>query len=466
MKLDLQFATERDAEDIHELSLLLLKEVGVVFHSDKAIDIFRKHGARVDGNIVCLDQSMVEKAIETAPASFSIHGRDGAAVNIGNGGLVGAQTYGPLHVYRKGKYEKPSHEHFVNFHKLAETSDIVKISNPMSIDVSFVEKERRNLYRLGMTLKYCNKPLYGIVDGGKETMEYSIDIMQKFYGIYDKIISIGLVNTMGPMQVSPDMCEALITYSRRKQALIITSGGVVGANVPQSMASSFIMGNAAILAAITLTQLVNPGTPVVYCGKFASSDLRHMAPAYGGVESMLGCATSQRMAAYYGMPLRSSSSNTESKVLDYQAGSETFMNILSAYLCKVDLMQHACGLLDSMNSIGYEKFILDEEMHLSIQRLMRGYEVNEDTACLEMIREKGPAGKYFGRTTTLGRTDFFIPRYTIRENYNSWLAAGCPTGETLATKTWQERIDKYILPEMNNEQKAIFDHIVPEQYRD
>lgn len=412
-----------------------------------------------------LDKEMVEKAIKTTPPTFEIYGREGDKLTIGDKELKGAQAYGPIYVQREGKYEQASHEHFVNFHKMAETSDIVKISNPMSIDVSFVEPKARNMYRLGTTLKYCKKPLYGIVDGGIETMEKAIDVMQKFYGVSDKIISIGLVNTMGPMQVSPDMCDALITYSRRKQALIITSGGVVGANVPQSMAGSFLMGNAVILAAITLTQLINPGTPVVYCGKFASSDVRQMAPAYGGVESMLGCATSQRMAEYYKLPLRSSSSNTESKVLDYQAGAETFMNIFSAYFCKVDWMQHACGLLDSMNSIGYEKFILDEEMHLSIQRLLRGYEVNENTVYLDLIREKGPFGQYFGRTTKLCKEDFLIPKLSIRESHNKWLAAGCPVGEELATAVWKKRLEEYRLPNLTKEQKKIIDEIIPQQYQ-
>lgn len=465
MKFNLEFKADKEVEYIHELSLLLLKEVGSVFHSDEAIRIFKEHGAKVDGYVVYLDKEMVEEAIKTAPPVFDIYGRENDKLTVGDKELKGAQTYGPIYVYREGKYEKATHEHFVNFHKLAETSEIVKISNPMSIDVSFVEPEERNMYRLGTTLKYCKKPLYGIVDGGMKTMETSIDIIQKFYGISDKIISIGLVNTMGPMQVSPDMCDALIAYSRRKQALIITSGGVVGANVPQSLAGSFLMGNAVILAAITLTQLINPGTPVVYCGKFASSDIRQMAPAYGGVESMLGCATSQRMAEYYKLPLRSSSSNTDSKLLDYQAGAETFMNILSAYICRVDLMQHACGLLDSMNSIGYEKFILDEEMHLSIQRLLRGYEVNEETVCLDLIREKGPLGQYFGRTTKLCREDFFLPKYSIRESHNKWLEAGSPSGESLAAAAWKKRLEEYQTPDLTKDQNKILDEIVPQKYR-
>ncbi len=41
-----------DAPKIHEAALAVLKEVGVVFYSQEAMDIFRRHGAKIDGNYV------------------------------------------------------------------------------------------------------------------------------------------------------------------------------------------------------------------------------------------------------------------------------------------------------------------------------------------------------------------------------------------------------------------------------
>ena len=38
-----------DMEWIHNASLKILEETGVVFHSEDALDIFKRHGAKVDG---------------------------------------------------------------------------------------------------------------------------------------------------------------------------------------------------------------------------------------------------------------------------------------------------------------------------------------------------------------------------------------------------------------------------------
>ncbi len=56
-----------DAQKIHEAALAVLKEVGVVFHSQAAIDIFRRHGAKIDGNYVYIRPDEVQKALDSAP---------------------------------------------------------------------------------------------------------------------------------------------------------------------------------------------------------------------------------------------------------------------------------------------------------------------------------------------------------------------------------------------------------------
>ena len=49
MKLENFFFDPSDVEFVHEQSLKVLAETGCVFDDEKALDIFRKHGARVDG---------------------------------------------------------------------------------------------------------------------------------------------------------------------------------------------------------------------------------------------------------------------------------------------------------------------------------------------------------------------------------------------------------------------------------
>ena len=128
MKLNYFIGTDREIKEIHEYTLKLLSEVGAVFHSKEAVDIFKKHGAKVENEIVFIDKKMFENAFKTVPPTFDWYGRD-TMVTIGSGGLKCSPTYGPIYIYKEGKYENANHTHFVNFHKLNETSSIMDISS-------------------------------------------------------------------------------------------------------------------------------------------------------------------------------------------------------------------------------------------------------------------------------------------------------------------------------------------------
>ena len=55
----------------------ILERVGVCFPSERALEIFRAHGAVVgDDGAVRLSQDLVERALATAPRSFVLAGRE------------------------------------------------------------------------------------------------------------------------------------------------------------------------------------------------------------------------------------------------------------------------------------------------------------------------------------------------------------------------------------------------------
>jgi trimethylamine--corrinoid protein Co-methyltransferase len=466
MKLSYSIGTDQDVEAIHEMSVKILSEVGAVFHSPDAVEVFKQHGAKIDGKIVYISRELLDKALETVPRSYRLYDRDGEYITIGEGGLKCDSADGPIYIRREGKFEKPSHEHLVNFHKLQETSEVIAISNPNTIDLSYVPPEFRNQYGLGVALRYCKKPMHGMVLGGKKVVEECLRTMQDFYGIYDKPIMMGLTCTVGPMQLAKEICEAVTVLSKAGQPCVFVSGVMLGASGPQTMAGAYTIGNAMVLAAIVFSQLLNPGAPILYCTRFSSHDMRNMGPAYGGIEAMWACATSKRMADYYGFPLQTGVGNTESKVLDIQAGAETFMNILSPHLLEADVLNMACGLLDCMNTLCYEKFIWDEECIIKCRHLMEGYEVNEETFRFDEIKKKGPTGSYLGRVLPIYRKEFYEPKYDIRDIHTNWVAKGEPISEDLLRDAWKKRLEEYELPELTPDRRKIIERLLPNEYRE
>ena len=77
------------------------------------------------------------------------------------------------------------------------------------------------------------------------------------------------------------MAQGLIDFARHGQMSIITPFTLMGAMAPITVAGAITLSHAEALAALTLTQLTNPGAPVCY-GTFTSNvDMKSGAPAFG-----------------------------------------------------------------------------------------------------------------------------------------------------------------------------------------
>ena len=108
MKLNFSIGIKDDpeVEMIHEYSLKMLEEVGAVFHCPEAIEVFKKHGARTDGETVYLPRKMVEEAVKATPSSFEWYGRTGEKITVGDGQVHHIPIYGPMFVLKEGYMKK------------------------------------------------------------------------------------------------------------------------------------------------------------------------------------------------------------------------------------------------------------------------------------------------------------------------------------------------------------------------
>ena len=154
MQLSYSIGTDQEIDQIHEMTVKILSEVGATFHSDEAVELFKKHGAKVDGQTVYISRAMLDEALKTVPGSYDLYDRDGGHITVGGGApMVYESCYGPIYVRQGDKYEQSNHEHLVNFHKLNETSKVIDMSNPYVLDFQYVEPDKRQQYALGVALK-------------------------------------------------------------------------------------------------------------------------------------------------------------------------------------------------------------------------------------------------------------------------------------------------------------------------
>ena len=72
------------------------------------------------------------------------------------------------------------------------------------------------------------------------------------------------------------------------------------------MAGALAQQNAEALGVIALSQIVNPGAPMVYGGFTSNADMRSGSPAFGTPEYTKAALASGQLARRYSLPFRSS----------------------------------------------------------------------------------------------------------------------------------------------------------------
>lgn len=462
MKISYNFAKQEELELIHEKTLYLLKNIGVIFFGENARETFKKHGARVDGETVYLEEELINKGLSTIVQKFEWFGRE-SSLTVGDGSTIHAPSYGPMFVYEDDEYHYPTPLDFVNFHKLNETSKVMDVGSPNIMDLPSIDVKMRSNYAMATTLLYNKKPVLGIVDSGKKAAE-CIKMTREFYDVHDKSVVCGLIDAASPFVYSEAMSESLVEYAKEGQIIVFTGTGMSGLTTPDTIASSILTVNVAMIAGIVLAQLINPGTPVVYGNQGFGSDLRYSLLTVGSPEDALIAHTVKALGNFYNIPVRTGGCVSDAKDVDMQAGIESFTSVFATLAANTDVMFHTCGIMDSYNSLSYNKYIYDEEVTESAHRFMRGYEVTEETLLTKTLEKVGPGGNFIARTSKAYRNDYYLPKVPNRTSHGNWIAEGKPTIKERTKKIYQERLENYELPEINAVQRKIVELYIPKEF--
>jgi len=242
-----------------------------------------------------------------------------------------------------------------------------------------------------------------------------------------------------------------LVYAKAKQPLIIHSSCSMGSSGPITIAGSLVISNACTLAGICLTQLVNPGTPIVYGLGGSPTDMKTGGYVNASPEDAKHTAIVTALGRYYHIPCRSQGALTESFCLDYQAGMESSMMLTTAALSGVHVSLHTCGTYGSMLAMSFEKFIADEDLCCAIKKLMKPIEFSKDDFAMDLIKKLGTSGTYLleSHTAKRCRSEFFIPDLNIRTIHSKWLEMEPRQIDQRASQLLEKRLLSYEKPDID-----------------
>ncbi len=202
---------------------------------------------------------------------------------------------------------------------------------------------------------------------------------------------------------------------------------------------------------MAFTQLVRPGAPVIL-GSFASSmSMLTGAPTFGTPEPALVLYTLAALARRLGVPFRSGGSLTASKIPDAQAAYESAATLLPTVMGGVNFVLHAAGWLEGGLSIGYEKFVLDDDQLGMMITFCKGLDLSENGQALDAIIENPPGQHFLGSAHTLANfeTAFYRSDTADNSSFEQWTEDGGLDAAKRANKLWKQRLAAYEPPPLD-----------------
>jgi trimethylamine---corrinoid protein Co-methyltransferase len=436
---------------------ILLAEVGVVIREyPSALKLFADAGAEVNGENVRFPDGLARKIVQaTAPAMYVQHARNSANnVTIGGPHTVFAPNYGSPFVQDLDRGRRyATIEDFQNFVKLAYMSPNLHHSGGTVCEPVDVPVSQRHLDMVYSHLKYSDKPFMGSVTAASRAAD-SIELARIGFGgdLADRTVMTSLINAASPMVWDATMLGAAEVYARANQACIITPFILAGAMSPVTSAGVATQTLAESLVGMAFTQLIRPGAPVIF-GSFASSmSMQTGAPTFGTPEPAMVLYAVGQLARRLGVPFRSGGSLCASKVADAQAAYESAATMIPTIMGGVNFVLHSAGWLEGGLSVGYEKFIMDDDQLGMHAVFTKGFDISENGQAMDALRTN-PAGNHFlGTEHTLRNFETAFARSEIADNnsYEQWLEEGCKDAPQRANAIWKKRLAAYEPPPLDS----------------
>lgn len=448
---------EADIQRVHDASMHILGKLGIAFYDREAREILAAHGARVDGDMVYLDEALVMEQVAKAPAEFTQLARNPQNnVILGGARSVFAPVYGPPFVadMDRGRREATL-EDFQNFVKLAYLSPYIHHSGGTVVEPNDLPVPTRHLDMLYSHIRYSDKAFMGSVTDPANATD-SVAMAELLFGaekIRETPALLSLINVSSPRRYDDRMLGCIKVYAEARQAMIITPFLMAGAMSPASIAGTLALQNAEALAGIALVQMISPGAPVIYGSFMTNLDLQSGATVFGSPESQLTLLAVAQMAQRYGLPFRSGGTFTSAKIPDAQAGYESVQVMLPAVLAQTNFVLHAAGWLESGLTAGYEKFVIDNELLGMIHRWAQGIDFSDEAFALDAMEEVPAGGHFLGAQHTMRhfRTAFHRPDLFDYDAYEMWMDKGGKDTYTLANQRWKAQLAAYEPPPLDPE---------------
>ena len=444
----------------------LVSEIGVEFLDERALDLFRAAGQKVEDKTVFLDPDFVLEQVAKAPREFDVQARNHEHdIHIGGDAMAFGAVYGPPFVREGDVRRDGTMDDFRNFSRLAQGFAALDSAGGVVTEPNDTPLDSRHLDMTYALQTLTDKVYMGNVVSGvnaRDTLAMTEILFGSREAIEQTPATISLINCNSPLRWDDRMLEAQFEYTAANQPVVLTPFILMGAMSPVTIPAALVQQMAEALSGIALSQLIRPGAPVIFGSFLSNIDMQSGSPTFGTPESGLGLLCTGQIARHFGLPFRTGGGLTSAQVPDAQAGYEALMTLLPTFLAGANWVMHSAGWLEGGLVAGYEKFVIDVELLQMLQHEFTPLEVDEASLAFGAHEEVGHGGHFLGAAHTMERfrTCFYRPMLSSSENYERWMRNGARDTATRAGEIYRKKLEEYEPPPLDDAIRAELEEYV------
>ncbi len=408
----------------------IVRDIGIEFQWEPALELFRAAGQTVEGELVKLDPDFVLEQVAKAPSEFGIRARNPErSRRFGGDNMLFCSVQSAPFVSEGDRRGDGTFDDYRRLVRLTHMIDELDTAGYPICEAGDLPIDSRHLQMLLTLYTDSDKPL-GTAQFNPVGAGDSIAMAELAFGreaLEREPHMFGVANANSPLRFDERMIGSLMLLAEARQIVVVTPFILMGAMGPVSIPAALAQQIAEQLSGICLAQLVRPGAPVVMGSFISHTDMQSGSPGFGGPEAAIGLLASGQIARRFGLPWRAGGGAlTSSQSVDAQAAFEGLNTMLPAFLAGANLLLHTCGWLESGLVASYEKFVLDIEIVRILQHQFSPLEFTREQLVPDAFAEAGHGGHFFGTTHTLEnfRNCFYRPLLFSTENYERWASRG------------------------------------------
>ena len=394
MRPTLNIISEELIQKIVEEAKRILAETGMDIRGPALRERLLEHGLKTDpsGKRLLFPADVVQRAIESAPESFTLYDRDGnphAELGGYNVNFVPGSSGLKILDHRTGNTRLSDSKDFVEYIRLADGLEHIGYLATAFSTNKDIEPQVSDAWRLYMSLVTSKR---SVASGAfsEHGVPRMVEMLKLFRSDQAEMIrkpqSIFTITATGNFRYGEDSCQNLLDCVEAGIPIEVVPVTLMGLIAPVTLVGALVFHCVDVLTGLTMAQIIRPGHPVLFGGAPATFHMKAASSPMAAIEAQrLDCAY-VAIAKWLGLPSQAYMALSDGKVLDAQAGGETFSSAILAALAGVNSVAGP-GMLDFVLTFSLPKLVLDNEFCGQALHFVRETRELEDLPAADLVAD-------------------------------------------------------------------------------